>query len=151
MVADIAVRTVEAVDGAVLAALQRLVPQVSSSASVVDGSSLSRLVDGRQTIIFVAERDGDVVGTASLVIVETLSGRKGHVEDVAVDVSTRRGGIGTELMRAVITRADELGLSHVDLTSRPSREAANAFYRAFGFEERQTNVYRYQLTRRRKI
>jgi ribosomal protein S18 acetylase RimI-like enzyme len=31
----------------------------------------------------------------------------------------------------------------VDLTSRPSREAANRLYRRIGFQERETNVYRY--------
>jgi ribosomal protein S18 acetylase RimI-like enzyme len=31
----------------------------------------------------------------------------------------------------------------VDLTSRPSREAANRLYRRIGFVQRETNVYRY--------
>jgi ribosomal protein S18 acetylase RimI-like enzyme len=33
----------------------------------------------------------------------------------------------------------------VDLTSRPSREAANRLYQRIGFERRETNVYRYNL------
>jgi ribosomal protein S18 acetylase RimI-like enzyme len=33
----------------------------------------------------------------------------------------------------------------VDLTSRPSREAANRLYQRLGFEERGTNVYRFRL------
>jgi hypothetical protein len=33
----------------------------------------------------------------------------------------------------------------VDLTSRPSREAANRLYQRIGFVERSTNVYRYDL------
>ena len=45
----------------------------------------------------------------------------------------------------MLDRARELGCVTVDLTSRPSREAANALYRKVGFVERQTNVYRYQL------
>ena len=34
----------------------------------------------------------------------------------------------------------------VDLTSRPSREAANRLYQKVGFEPRHTNVYRYRLS-----
>jgi ribosomal protein S18 acetylase RimI-like enzyme len=33
----------------------------------------------------------------------------------------------------------------VDLTSRPSREAANRLYQRLGFEQRETNVYRFSL------
>ena len=37
------------------------------------------------------------------------------------------------------------GAVTVDLTSRPSREAANRLYLSLGFEVRDTNVYRYRL------
>ena len=47
----------------------------------------------------------------------------------------------------VLDRARELGCVTVDLTSRPSREAANALYKKVGFVERETNVYRYDLRR----
>ncbi|NCZ89134.1 MAG: GNAT family N-acetyltransferase, partial [Actinobacteria bacterium] len=33
----------------------------------------------------------------------------------------------------------------VDLTSRPSRAAANRLYQRLGFVARETNVYRYEL------
>jgi ribosomal protein S18 acetylase RimI-like enzyme len=33
----------------------------------------------------------------------------------------------------------------VDLTSRPSREAANALYQKLGFELRNSNLYRFTL------
>jgi ribosomal protein S18 acetylase RimI-like enzyme len=39
-------------------------------------------------------------------------------------------------------RAKALGAKSVDLTSRPSREAANRLYQRLGFEPRTTNVYR---------
>ena len=32
----------------------------------------------------------------------------------------------------------------VDLTSRPSREAANRLYQRLGFRPRQTNIYRFE-------
>jgi ribosomal protein S18 acetylase RimI-like enzyme len=33
---------------------------------------------------------------------------------------------------------------NVDLTSRPSRQAANRLYVRMGFEQRETNVYRFR-------
>ena len=39
--------------------------------------------------------------------------------------------------------AEQAGATTVDLTSRPSREAANRLYQRLGFIERETNVYRY--------
>ena len=44
---------------------------------------------------------------------------------------------------AAIEHAQKIGARTVDLTSRPSREAANRLYRRAGFELRETNVYRY--------
>ncbi|MET0727269.1 MAG: GNAT family N-acetyltransferase, partial [Acidimicrobiales bacterium] len=49
------------------------------------------------------------------------------------------------LVEAMIGRARDLGSATVDLTSRPSREAANHLYRKVGFETRETNVYRLTL------
>jgi ribosomal protein S18 acetylase RimI-like enzyme len=49
------------------------------------------------------------------------------------------------LNRAALDRARELGAKTVDLTSRPSREAANRLYQRIGFVARDTNVYRFSL------
>ena len=57
----------------------------------------------------------------------------------------RGKGIGEALTRAALQRAAELGAKTVDLTSRPSREAANRLYQRVGFELRQTNLYRYDV------
>ncbi|MET0827119.1 MAG: GNAT family N-acetyltransferase, partial [Acidimicrobiales bacterium] len=54
-------------------------------------------------------------------------------------------GIGRLLIDAMVARAKELGAKTVDLTSRPSREAANRLYLRLGFVERETNVYRFDL------
>ena len=42
----------------------------------------------------------------------------------------------------MVEHARELGCRTVDLTSRPSREAANRLYQRAGFVPRDTNVYR---------
>ena len=65
------------------------------------------------------------------------------VEDVVVDGSTRSQGAGQKLVEAAVDFAQELGARTIDLTSRPSREAANRLYKRCGFELRETNVYRF--------
>jgi ribosomal protein S18 acetylase RimI-like enzyme len=45
------------------------------------------------------------------------------------------------LMREALARAQAAEARTVDLTSRPSREAANRLYQRLGFELRQTNSY----------
>jgi ribosomal protein S18 acetylase RimI-like enzyme len=64
------------------------------------------------------------------------------IEDVVVDERARGRGAGAALTREAIRIAAESGARTVDLTSRPSREAANRMYRRLGFEARETTVYR---------
>ena len=49
------------------------------------------------------------------------------------------------LTETAIELARAAGARTVDLTSRPSRDAANALYRRVGFVERETNVFRFDL------
>ena len=63
-----------------------------------------------------------------------------------VDGDTRRSGAGKAMTLAALDQARAtLGVSTVDLTSRPSREAANAMYLKLGFELRNSNLYRFEL------
>jgi ribosomal protein S18 acetylase RimI-like enzyme len=67
------------------------------------------------------------------------------IEDVVVDDAARGQGMGEALTLAAIERARQEGAKTVDLTSRPSREAANRLYQRVGFKPRQTNLYRFDL------
>jgi ribosomal protein S18 acetylase RimI-like enzyme len=79
------------------------------------------------------------------VVFRIPTGLRAWIEDVVVDGSARGRGVGEALNRAAIDRARAAGATTVDLTSRPSREAANRLYRRLGFEQRTTNVYRLDL------
>ena len=72
-------------------------------------------------------------------------GKVGHLEDVVVDESARGHGAGEALNRAALAEAKRRGAITVELTSRPSREAANRLYQRLGFVQRETNIYRYTL------
>jgi ribosomal protein S18 acetylase RimI-like enzyme len=96
------------------------------------------------TVLLVA-RDGlgAIVGSLTLVLFRAPTGPRAWIEDVVVDTSTRGQGIGAALVGYALDRAASAGALTVDLTSRPSREAANRLYVRLGFEQRATNVYRW--------
>ena len=58
----------------------------------------------------------------------------------------RGRGVGEALSLHAVERARALDAKTVDLTSRPSREAANRLYQRIGFVQRDTNVYRFVIT-----
>jgi ribosomal protein S18 acetylase RimI-like enzyme len=81
----------------------------------------------------------------TLVVFPIPTGVRAWIEDVVVDESARGRGVGEALNLRALDLAEELGARTVDLTSRPSREAANRLYRRLGFVQRETNVYRRTL------
>lgn len=130
----------------VVEAYARLIPQLSKSNPPPGRDELEDIVRAPATDVFVAtDDDGTILGTATLAVFRIPTGRRAWIEDVVVDESAAGQGIGGMLTRAMVDRAEELGCTTVDLTSRPSREAANRLYRREGFAVRETNVYRYDL------
>ena len=126
-----------------LTALHHLVPQLSSSATPMTVDELTEVVDAPATMLFVARLDGQIVGCLTLVVFRLPTGLRAWIEDVIVDDSARGHGVGVALNEAAIAAAVARGSRTVDLTSRPSREAANRLYQRLGFVARDTNVYRY--------
>ena len=139
------IREATEVDDALVAAMARLVPQLSSSNPPPDAAALSAIVASDASVLLLAEEDGEVVGAMTLVVFTIPTGVRAWIEDVVVDEVARGRGVGDALNRAAIERAREAGARTVDLTSRPSREAANHLYHRLGFEQRDTNVYRLDL------
>ena len=126
-------------------AFARLIPQLSRSSPSPDAAVLGEIVASPATHLLLARgSDGTVLGSLTLVLFRIPTGLRAWIEDVVVDDAARGQGVGEALNRYAIDVAAEHGARSVDLTSRPSREAANRLYRRLGFEPRDTNVYRYQ-------
>ena len=126
-----------------LAAVNRLIPQLSRSAPPLTGDALKQIVawDGNHLLI---ARNGDrVVGMLTLVTFPIPTGLRAWIEDVVVDEDARGQGVGAALTREAVRRARAVGARTVDLTSRPARQAANRLYERLGFELRETNAYRF--------
>ncbi len=124
-------------------ALNRLVPQLSSSAKLLSDADVVRMTTDHDVVLFVAKHDDVIVGTLTLVVFAIPSGQRAWIEDVIVDGDVRGLGIGAALTNAAIEEGRRRGVRTIDLTSRPSREAANKLYQKLGFEIRDTNVYRF--------
>jgi ribosomal protein S18 acetylase RimI-like enzyme len=133
------------------AAFVRLMPQLSSSNPAPTRAQLAEMVGSPAITLLVArepDAEGEIVGSLTLAMFRIPTGRRAWIEDVVVDSAQRSKGIGEALTREALRVAQEAGATTVDLTSRPSREAANRLYQRIGFEKRETNVYRYTLTGR---
>jgi ribosomal protein S18 acetylase RimI-like enzyme len=129
-------------------AVEKLVPQLSRSNPPPSEAELGEVVASPATDLFIAlADDGTIVGMSTLATFRIPTGLRAWIEDVVVDESARGTGVGRTLTQAMLERARERGCVTVDLTSRPSREAANHLYQQMGFRPRETNVYRITLER----
>ena len=136
-------------------AMGRLLPQLSRSAAPMSEADVERFLSQSSVHLFVfraetADADGNnpILGMLSLATFEIPTGVRAWVEDVVVDEAARGQGAGLALVEAAIEHAKTVGARTVDLTSRPSREAANRLYQRAGFQLRETNVYRVTLEKK---
>jgi ribosomal protein S18 acetylase RimI-like enzyme len=135
------------------AACQRLVPQLTSLNPPPSREELAAMLASDCSILYVARlsepgsphNGGEIVGMATLILYRVPTGLRGYIEDVVVDEKARGLGLGSALTQACLDHARRMGAPHVGLTSNPARQAANRLYQKMGFEQRETNVYRYKL------
>jgi len=133
-------------DDELVAAFGRIVPQLSPSAAVPTPDLIREIVEAQASTVLVARdlRDqGRIVGMLTLIVFRIPTGVRAWIEDVVVDETARGRGVGEALSQEAVRRALDLGARTVELTSRPSREAANRLYRRLGFVRRDSNLYRY--------
>ena len=131
-----------------VSAFERLIPQLSSSNPAPTETELAAICESEASVLLLAvdrEAEDRILGSLTLAWFRIPTGVRAWIEDVVVDEAARGHGVGDLLNRAALDRARELGAKTVDLTSRPSREAANRLYQRIGFVARDTNVYRYSL------
>jgi ribosomal protein S18 acetylase RimI-like enzyme len=128
-----------------LEGLNELLPQLSTNAAPLTTADVEALVASPVTVLFVARDEGRIVGSLTLVVFAIPTGLRAWIEDVVVDGSARGAGVGEALTNAAIEESRRRHVRSIDLTTRPSREAANRLYARLGFELRETNVYRFRL------
>jgi ribosomal protein S18 acetylase RimI-like enzyme len=134
-------------DDDLMAAVCYLLPQLSTSAAPPTEAELAALVASDASRLLLARDDatGQVLGMLTLALFRIPTGVRAWIEDVVVDEAARGKGAASALTRRALELAGGAGARTVELTSRPSREAANRLYVSLGFAARETNVYRISL------
>jgi ribosomal protein S18 acetylase RimI-like enzyme len=139
------VELVREVTDELIEALQRLVPLLSDSPPPDREQMEAVITSDASRLLIARDATGLIIGTLTLVLFRIPTGMRAWIEDVIVDVQARGQGVGVALTEEALRLARTEGARTVDLTSRPTREAANALYRRMGFTQRETNVYRFVL------
>ncbi len=80
---------------------------------------LAEMIADPHVILLVAEAEGRRIGILTLALYDTLTARRGWVEDVVVDAAFRGCGAGRALVEAAVRRSAELGIDTLSLTSAP--------------------------------
>jgi ribosomal protein S18 acetylase RimI-like enzyme len=124
-----------------VAALERLVPQLSPRRTAPTVAQLTELVGAPGTSLLVAAEERAIVGMLTLVLYRVPTGLRGWIHDVVVDEAARGRGVGEALTQEALRLAEDAGVTTVHLTTRVEREAANRLYTRLGFELYETNVY----------
>lgn len=148
MKTDIIIRPAQAQDGEAIAELLRYIASLHASLRpdiYKDGEIAKHNSDGvremiadPENIIFSAESEGTVIGYAIAKLVPPkehaiLRPRKVlYVDDLCVDPSLHRSGVGRLLMDACVEHAKLLGCDAIELNVWEDNASALAFYKAFG-------------------
>jgi ribosomal protein S18 acetylase RimI-like enzyme len=99
------------------------------------------MLEGENSDIIVAERDGVICGMVCVDIVnkpETPYSKARsfyHVQEIAVDVNHRRQGVARELFEFMIADAKKRNLSKIELDVWEFNDSAIEFYQAVGFRQ----------------
>ena len=112
------------------------------------GSFLGTQLDEPHIIVFVAERDGEVIGYTYAGLEGTdymaLRGPAGALYDIVVDPAHRGRGIGRMLLDATVAALEERGAPRVVLSTAERNEPAQRLFARAGF--RRTMI---EMTRER--
>lgn len=128
-------------DSSFVEPINHLLAQLTSSPVLFTIEELQAMVESPASHLFLLRSDDKIVGMLTLCTYLAPTGRKYWIEDVVVDGEARGKSYGRRLVQHAIEYARNYGAGSLMLTSKPARVAANALYRASGFNFKETNVY----------
>ncbi|TAJ30216.1 GNAT family N-acetyltransferase [Bosea sp. (in: a-proteobacteria)] len=122
------------------AATQTMTPEAIREEARHPGyeSAFAEIDASRDNGLFVAERDGEVVGTFQVTLIPGLVARgrkRGKIESVHVAPECRGMGIGKIMIGHALAFAEQQGVGLIELSSNKSRLDAHRFYRNLGFDQ----------------
>ncbi len=131
---EITIRRARLEDEARILELLSLIPSNARMSTEERETAARRFRESLAIEILVAEVDHRIVGFLALSFIPVLSGLRALIDDMAVDPTCRRQGIGRALVEAAIQQASQRGATHLFVDTSRGDEAAREFYRASGFE-----------------
>ena len=119
------------------APIETLLEQAHLKDSYFDEVSFRRMLERNKGFCYVAELEGQVVGT----LFGTHDGAfRGYIQKVAVNPDYRQHGIGSDLVRRTIEAFNEFPIplifAHIERTNIPSI----LLFRSLGFEIRDSHL-----------
>ncbi|WP_434096192.1 GNAT family N-acetyltransferase [Streptosporangium roseum] len=109
------------------------------SVSDLERQTWMRMMRSDDLTVYLAEVDGQVAGTATMMTMPNLTygcALTAFVEAVVVAVGRRRKGIATAIMRQLLSDARSAGCNKIQLLShkRHATDGAHRLYTSLGFE-----------------
>jgi len=95
---------------------------------------------GQTTVVVENKETGDLIGTATLLVLEHSTRRVGHIEDVVVDSKIRGKGLGTLVVTSVLNLAAREDCMACILNCS---EENSKFYMKCGFKKNLTGMAKY--------
>lgn len=135
--ATIDLREATSVDAAPIVMLIRALARVMDVVSPVDDAYVREYVASPGSGILVADDAGQVVGLLSYSVRPSLvhAGRSCVIEELVVDQTTQRQGIGARLVEDLLRRAAGWGCIEVSVSTLAGQRGAIEFYKARGFSD----------------
>ncbi|RUM98650.1 GNAT family N-acetyltransferase [Pseudaminobacter arsenicus] len=101
-------------------------------------AAFDRIEASANDMLYVAELDGEVVGTFQTTLIVSMTGQGApslRIEAVQTRTDKRGMGIGEKMIRFAVRQARDCDAKSVHLTSNLKRTDAHRFYRRLGFEQ----------------
>ncbi|GAA4274488.1 GNAT family N-acetyltransferase [Aquimarina gracilis] len=104
------------------------------------------LFNQNNPLIFACYQENNkIVGIASMCMYKVISGHKGWIEDVVVDIGYRGKGIGKQLISKLIDEGVKAGLSEIYLFTEDEKKAAIHLYAMLGFKQKNSRLYNLKI------
>ena len=123
-----------------LDSVNKLLPQQSPSKKdkILTKDELEKCLKNKNFYLLIAFKKGIPVGVGTVFFQKNLRRWIAEIHDVVVDCDYRKQGIGTEIVKKLVTTAKDFAEKNkakikLYLTSRPARKEANNLYKKLGF------------------
>jgi ribosomal protein S18 acetylase RimI-like enzyme len=142
--APITTRVLRAADDLIVEAVDRLVFQLSDSASAPGRWELERIVANPDVMVLVAESATVIVGLVAVVVYRTPRGIRSRIEDLVVDQFVDVPGVTERLIRRAMKTSESRGARTLEVNCSVPELAR--IYERLGFERRSTTAYQFKIS-----